>query len=867
MKHTFSALSVEYAANASNINNHTLPAGLTFDSPIGVHVDYLVREILTKPYSNGGIRSIHGGQHAARVTCYIEHIIKCIQDNFDPTFILDPTQLKLLQIAALFHDLGREDDGPDKPEWELDGAESCRSYLQALGINDLKLTPEGLTAGELVTRVISGKDEPLPNPLLLSELNCVQKCILLLHDADCLDIMRIRSIFSAYYLHLHSLFTQMHHGLHYEATAENLERISSLWSPFWQLINSVYEAIYEQGDLLAKPDIKVKKDLVAPAGSCYEKVKTSVDGTFSAHSRDDKREQSFWLFGQQDSALFMRTIVDPQIFTAKHPTETQLFTELRKSYRGEKKNVKYKGMVYRGNPSRSTSLLCLGSQDIESRRTPAYYPLQTAFGYTGFIYCAQIAELSVRQIEASNCMSGKGKKLEHLEKPPLAPRETQEGLVRLLVDAITANPDRFSVPSTSWNEVLIDIALHADTGEPPMAIAGVFYSPITWMAKTSPISSHAYRTALARLLAVYIHGEYLDAYGKDLPYYLYLPYSGLTKTNVSDDEILSDWEYLIADYMLRDNNPCMLDYDIGRFMHYASNLVYFGRCEHASTLYRYYHLSLKAKLACKIREQLLILIKTLIQGPVTGSKFFKQLFAVPGAICRSILSDSDSLIALINTKLLGVPVQRLTPEYIVNLKKIIPAASQQVFFSTFMSQCAQPILIETLCEINKIFVFEGHIASWIERMDNSYRNCLVASFGRGLLDGMPNTNLNSAHELTVSDMNDKGCLQRMCDIFTVNMADDSSRFFKPTLGEIEARIGEALRTGKSVLDVLSQICSVFTDARPTSPRLVSAITQICNFLVAMGSAGKIKFSYAKIPGRPMPSQNTTVPEMPMAVSS
>lgn len=151
-------------------------------------------------------RPIHGLQHVGRVAAYVPILANLYRRYDDPEAkSLTEEDIKLLQITALFHDCAREGDGEDV--WDEDSALFLYIYLtKTLGVAEGK--------AKLLAEAIANKDTGIPlnkpprflNITAFKFENCssamparniYQK---ILHDADCLDIRRVRSTFAADYL-------------------------------------------------------------------------------------------------------------------------------------------------------------------------------------------------------------------------------------------------------------------------------------------------------------------------------------------------------------------------------------------------------------------------------------------------------------------------------------------------------------------------------------------------------------------------------------------------------------------------------------------------------------------------------------------
>lgn len=508
------------------------PENLTFDSPIGMHADHVVKTILNKPYKNSTPRLIHGGQHATRAVCYIERLIECIK-IIHPDFTLDDKHLKLLQIAALFHDAGRE--GEETDTWEKQSAEKCCNYLYDV----LKRTEEDTKAKEdanFAKGLILYKDEKLPEPLRLEELTLEQKCRFLLHDADCLDIIRARLVFDRRYLHLHRLFKQEQNSrgidkkaVEDEMDAETLQKIRELWAPFCRLVNVAGEVIYEEGDRYRALDLAVKNKFER-ATSCYQATKEHIDKVFLEHSTPSVEHPSFLAFGNDvNQAVFIRGIYDTK--------ESQVNLEIRKMLRdGRTLNGKYSAWKH-GNPARSVTMVYVKT---EGQKTPLnQFPLEIPFAPAGFIFCVPLSDAAespslFREIQDLDFGSGHGKKRDYREVATISNQTTARKLFGLQARAMIAHDKSFAGEDNSYhlNEEILDIRASANENS-GMQVVGVFYSPVNIRHEKCEEPS-TYWLARSRLEGFYLQKQYEKHTGQKLPCYWYSPYRGLSPTKAAE---------------------------------------------------------------------------------------------------------------------------------------------------------------------------------------------------------------------------------------------------------------------------------------------------------------------------------------------
>lgn len=157
---------------------------ISLASDISEHAKQAFHAHYKYPYeATGKVRSLHGISHVSRVAFYIpvlanlyrryEHPLAVAREG---NFALTDENIKLLQITALFHDSGRQGDGPDTKEWEAQSAKNLFHYLtETLGVPKEK--------AQIFHDVIINKDVETP------ARNIFQK---FLYDADGLDVKRAR---------------------------------------------------------------------------------------------------------------------------------------------------------------------------------------------------------------------------------------------------------------------------------------------------------------------------------------------------------------------------------------------------------------------------------------------------------------------------------------------------------------------------------------------------------------------------------------------------------------------------------------------------------------------------------------------------
>ena len=208
-------------------------------------------------------RCTHGAMHASRVVAFVKVIHLFRQDQRDPAINalanlskehgLTLIQLiNLTQIAALFHDVAREDEGID--HWDKESAQACANFLKTEvdGLSDLMI--------ELISNTIQYKDnkQGFFDTAIALGLNPEQAIAAdylrqLIHDADCLDVMRVRKTFKMQFLDM--------------VTSPDLQHVKEKMKGF---VREARALIHRQGDLYFDCVIKLKDETIDEEKSNFD---------------------------------------------------------------------------------------------------------------------------------------------------------------------------------------------------------------------------------------------------------------------------------------------------------------------------------------------------------------------------------------------------------------------------------------------------------------------------------------------------------------------------------------------------------------------------------------------------------------------
>ncbi len=192
--------------------NNTLAAPALTD-PLEAHVEYVYKNIYSVPYAISikysrerklEPRRIHGIQHVTRVAIDIPVLANLYRRYGDQEALaLTNDDIKLIQIAALFHDAARKNEGVDY--WDKNSAWLLYGYLtKKLGVDPAKakLLAEAAANKDVDQKYyeleITSDNKPrwITHRHNIPRKNIYQK---LIHDADSLDIIRVMD-FRAEYL-------------------------------------------------------------------------------------------------------------------------------------------------------------------------------------------------------------------------------------------------------------------------------------------------------------------------------------------------------------------------------------------------------------------------------------------------------------------------------------------------------------------------------------------------------------------------------------------------------------------------------------------------------------------------------------------
>ena len=391
------------------------------------HTEWVFRNIYQHPYPpaqttspNEKInpelpRSSHGIQHVCRVAMYINVLANLYRKYNHPQALeLTPNDIALLQIAALFHDAGRQANGKDY--WDQDSAIFVYYYLT-------RTLKEDHATAKLIAEAIANKDPLIADYPLHFEININREGdqIIwgfyegkspesnifqdLLGDADRLDVIRSRDHFDAERLIFYKKIA-VNNPIAFEDMARLITEVRSLIA----LGGDTYRA--------SKQDIKLRYNKPC----CYQltlqdpsplmhpivyKFKNEplrrelLDNTkpeVVIRPYDPKRplDEENLRNAMDNGLVFARGITLPSAINIKnsHPPESNAALELRKMMRTPWVPTRSSKLNKNGNPFRSTSEVGYGS---------------TVYSAVGGIIINQEIQ-NIHRVSLSNLTSGRGKK-------------------------------------------------------------------------------------------------------------------------------------------------------------------------------------------------------------------------------------------------------------------------------------------------------------------------------------------------------------------------------------------------------------------------------------------------------------------------
>ncbi len=493
-------------------------------------------------------RLYHGIQHAARAAIYVAvlaNLYRCYGNQ--EALNLSNDEIQLIQLAVIFHDSARKSDGID--EWDKDSALNFYNYL----VNELKF--ENVNLATKLAEAIANKDitpdkcylnlvhgKWVTNPY--KEKNIYEK---LIHDADCLDVQRVRKFFDGRYLEFYQDY-----GINNDDALDDLSELRTEAASF----------IARQGDEYLKLNIAIKSKLENSESHKKQKLLlNSYENNYPIlihlgnHLLLTKEELLSWKKKRKvlskkyspteplneenircalkQGLIISRSVINPSDSRKKigrnaeiiheDPEELLGSVEVRKAARREKiptKTKKSNNIGKHGNKVRSTSLLAYGT---------------IPYANVGFLIINPEMK-NISAVSTQDANTGTFKKQDSKNKQRKDNEEIISDYFSLQRQCKRGNP--YNQDSASkHNEILYDID----------KFDAIYYCYDSVICEDY-ISNHP---AAAPLLAIFLQNVYAMQHdGRQLPIF---EYSGihndiLLKT-FSEDEIVKLWENLCESYM------------------------------------------------------------------------------------------------------------------------------------------------------------------------------------------------------------------------------------------------------------------------------------------------------------------------------
>lgn len=550
------------------------------DSPIEQHSAWAFKNIYSIPYpnsehQNGLARFYHGIQHVSRACMYVPILANLYRKfSYQPALDLDEKSLKLIQIAVLFHDSARE--GEEEDLWDHESATFLYFYL-------IKILKVPMHDAQFLAEAMANKDwspEKKYYQLLhehdqiswfKKDIHTKAKTIFhkLIHDADCLDIIRARDSFDGRYLDFYK-----------DIACENPNALDGMS----QLIMQARSLIETQGDGRRRTKAHVKIKYECELG--YEYIITDIKKSnynFLHSLYGDAQLLSLDLLSKinlidennilNTTLIFARGIITPSAIAkrylknrnkmkASEPRETMAKLEFRKMKRRPgilTGTSKGDGLLKDGNPNRSVSRLGYGGGvfadagclifNPDQKRIKSISLVDSDTGWRKKRGRHNSSKLTGYYINSS----GSGylsnnlfcptrfstlKELEHNMKIGISVRHFQN------------NENPASHTEIEYHVREYDAVYY--TFDPTFANA-VFHGDSESQSQYSPI-----------LKAIYIQYEYYKACGKMLPIYEYSAIHNYLKLvpSFTDKQIINMWVEMYSSYIKENLLSGVYLYDI-----------------------------------------------------------------------------------------------------------------------------------------------------------------------------------------------------------------------------------------------------------------------------------------------------------------
>jgi len=525
--------------------NHAVFYTPTNARTLDEHIDWAFNAIYSRDFSQqspsrDSIKRLkHGISHTTRVAIYV----KVFANLFKEFGIgqLSESELKLTQLAAVFHDAGREADGEDL--WDLDSA--VLFYLYAVKV--ARLEPKQIIPYvECIANKDANKDKPfykwseydLDTGPKWEEVpfksDYITLPIMALHDADCLDILRVKFDFKVEYLYFYSLL-KLSLGAH--ANRPAFEKLAIV-------LRQAQSLLVSQGDSNVNRSIDIK--IIYENGNCLAETNKLINKlSYFGETLEEKIDKSHYTENELvlesqyqehliSGDLFARAVAVPSaIHTKLGPNgeyETLAACEIRKTLRRPgvaTRTLKNDNKTKNGNPNRAVSLLGWGGE------------MYAGVGF-GFVINS---DSRIKAGAIGNLASGNGKRNNLKLEVLTIPERLQ------LIQDIQDKLKMFAYVSKQGNIVYKHTEFTADIDHFSFILFqhSPNYYDTNKLQHPTRISQYA-----PFLQAYFLHIEYQKKAGIVLPIFKYYPEHNkielMPKALLTQDSIIKTWEKMLEDF-------------------------------------------------------------------------------------------------------------------------------------------------------------------------------------------------------------------------------------------------------------------------------------------------------------------------------
>ncbi len=561
------------AKKMANINAFK-PNELELKSHISKHAKWLFQNIYSIPYPTqnpfkecqGIARLHHGIQHVSRAAMYVPILANLYRRWGDRDALnLNQEDIQLLQIAALFHDAAREDEGIDK--WDNESALLLYYYLtQVLKVDETK--------AKLIAEATANKDANKSFVELVKNTqnewewkttksrpkNIYQK---LIHDADCLDIIRVRQYFDANYLDFYQQFAS-YHPQALDEMAELIIEIRSLveiQGDRQDTLNLTLKKQYEHENAyeailtsLQKEHYKVLPKLYAEGNLLDEKeLKQSLLPSFSYDSTKSLTEENFNAAVRAGKVL-ARGVATPSGIRRKYKSknkndfkfessnlkeESLSEVEVRKMLRRlgvPTRTKKPNNKLKHGNPYRSVSLLGWGG---------------TVFANAGYLIVNYDLK-SIQGISKTDYGTGRAKKshLQNSEKKLTDQKKLQELANLMRNQKMGGAGVEFTIEKQKFSSTHSELLYHITSADAIYFTQDPnLYNDVSCL---NPYPTHPYSPVLQ---AIFLQNTYESATQVKLPIFEYSGLHNFVKAKeYKSPDIITMWVEMCSAYISKELN-------------------------------------------------------------------------------------------------------------------------------------------------------------------------------------------------------------------------------------------------------------------------------------------------------------------------